>query len=97
MYPRVREELLKQNSKIIINSFNHIKLRISVNQANIKAVAERWFWPCLKPQGNYYLEYTRNSCKWKKRKNLKFQKWVKDIWVNSESKKPKYIISDENH
>lgn len=41
MYPRVREELLKQNSKIVVNSFSHIKLRISVNQANIKAVAER--------------------------------------------------------
>ena len=41
MYPRVREELLKQNSKIIVNSFSHIKLRISVNQADIKAVAER--------------------------------------------------------
>lgn len=36
MSPRVREELLKQNSKSIINGFNCIKLRISVNKVSTK-------------------------------------------------------------
>lgn len=36
MCPRVREELLKQNSESITNAFNHIKLRISVNKVNKK-------------------------------------------------------------